>query len=219
VKSLPKQKLVAITAGVLAVAILAGGYLLLLGPKRSQAADLARQISSTQGKIAVAEAAAHGPAATAERVKVADMFRLNRAMPETTDVAGLLLDLGRAATAAGVSLQNVTQDAAPVPASGYETVGLNVDFQGRYGQLTKLLGSLRGLVAVHNSTLEANGRLFSVEGVSFLAGAAGLPQVVASVRLEAYVFAPAAAAPAVSTTTTPAPSSSTSSAAAAGGAG
>jgi Tfp pilus assembly protein PilO len=227
VSGLQKQRLAAIGAGVLALVVLAGGYFVLLAPKRSKAADLQTKIASTQTQIAAAEAASSAPGASSQRVKIADLYRLSRAMPDGFDTSGVLLDLGRAAAAAGVSLQTITPGTPnPAPAGGYELLPIAVGFQGRYGQLTRLLATLRGLVSVHDGALAAGGRLFTVDSVGFTAGDAGLPQVKATLQLEAYVFAPTVAPVAVTPTdttttgtTTPAPPSGTSAAASNGGTG
>jgi Tfp pilus assembly protein PilO len=194
VNAAKRNKLVAIGAGVLAVLILGGGWFLLVSPKRTKAADLQAQIDTTQSQIAIALAQSHTASGRADRVRVADLYRLSRAMPDRVDIAGVLLDLGRAADRAGVKLSSITPQAAAAPTGGYESVPIRVEFQGRYEQLTKLLGYLRRLVTVRNGSLSAGGRLIGVDSVSFAAGEAGLPQVKASLALEAYVFSPTAPA-------------------------
>lgn len=221
--SAKRNKIVAIAAGALAVLVLGGGYLTVVSPKRSKAADLKTQIETTQTRLTIALAQSHSPRGTADRVKVADLYRLSRAMPDRADVAGVLLDLSRAADQAGVKLQSVTPSAPGAAVNGYQSVPIAVEFQGRYEQLTTLLSRLRKLVSVRGGDLSAGGRLFGVDSVDFAAGEAGFPQVKATLALEAYVFAPSVPAPAATTvpdsSTTAEPAPTTDSSASAAGAG
>jgi Tfp pilus assembly protein PilO len=218
VNAAKRNKIVAVAAGALAVVILGGGYLMLISPKRSDAKDLQAQIDTTQSQISIALAQSHSPRGNADRVKVADLYRLDRAMPESLDVAGALLDLGRAADRAGVKLTRIAPGVpAPAASGGYQSTPIDVEFQGRYGQLTSLLAELRRLVSVRNGSLAAGGRLFGVDSVNFSAGEAGLPQIKAELKLEAYVFAPAAAAPATPDAAAPTDSSATAAGAGATG--
>ena len=84
-------KLALVAAGVL-VAVVAGWFL-VISPKRSDASDLKRQIADTRDQIAVA----HGvrPVTPTPSIRIADLFKLSRAMPDTVDVPGLMLQLSR----------------------------------------------------------------------------------------------------------------------------
>jgi Tfp pilus assembly protein PilO len=220
VSDLKKPKIVAIAAGVLAVVILAGGYLMLVSPKRTKAAELQTATQAAQTQLAVALAQSHRPAAgAADRVEIADLFRLERAMPDRVDIAGVLLDLSRAAHRAGTQLKSVTPGTPTAAASGYQSVPVVVEFEGRYSQLTSLLADLRGLVAVRKGDLQAGGRLFGVDSVQFAAAEAAFPQVKATLNLEAYVFAASTGAgtSTQTTTTDPAPASDDSVSAAGSG--
>jgi hypothetical protein len=219
VSDVKKPTLVAIAAGVLTLVILAGGYLMLVSPKRTKAAELQSATQAAQTQLAVSLAASHRPAAGADRVEIADLFRLERAMPDRLDIAGVLLDLSRAAHRAGTPLKSVTPG-VPTPASsgGYQSIPVVVEFEGRYGQLTSLLADLRGLVAVRKGDLQAGGRLFGVDSVQFAAAEAAFPQVKATLNLEAYMFAASAGDTSTQTTTTdPAPTSDDSVSAAGSG--
>lgn len=219
-----KPTIVAIGAGVLAVVILAGGYLALVAPKRSKVADLERAASATQSQLTVALAQAHSTPVRSERVQIADLFRLSRAMPDSVDPAGMLLDLSRLARGSHVQLVSVAPQApassssTTAPPLGYQSVEVDVQLQGRYGAVTSFLAALRRQVVVRNGALHAGGRLFGVDSLQLAAGDAGFPQVKATLTLEAYVFS----APAGVATQTmpgapqPAPASSGGSVSAAG---
>ena len=126
----------------------------VVSPKRAKAAELQTKIAPTQTQIAVAVAASSSLAAARDRVKIADLYRLSRAMPDgPTSPACCSISVARP-TAAGVSLQTIRpRTPTPAPCGGYEMLPISVDFQGRYGQLTRLLATLRGLVTVRGGTL------------------------------------------------------------------
>ena len=94
--------IILIVIGFLIAAL--GGYFLLLGPQRSQAASLNKQITDTQSSIDSARALTL-QAKEGAKIRVADIFRLTKAMPDQTDMAGILLELNQVAQADGVTLR------------------------------------------------------------------------------------------------------------------
>jgi Tfp pilus assembly protein PilO len=210
------------------------GYLAAVAPERSRASSLSRQIAEAQSQLTAAGGtdATKGP-----KIRVANTFRLTKAMPDQLDMAGMILDLSRIAEASHVTFQSVEQSTGATQATGYEEIPLTLAFQGRFADLTSFMQRLRELVAVQNGELEATGRLFIVDSFEF-ANADTKQQssnlVKATLNVSAFVYgssagAQPASAPAGSatgtntsttssttttstTTTTPAPSSSASAA-------
>jgi hypothetical protein len=74
---------------------------------------------------------------------------------------------------------------------GYTLLSIDLTFAGNYYSLTDFLFRLRKLVSVHRGTLDATGRLFSVDRLDFEPGDDGFPQIDATVRVNAYVYSPA----------------------------
>ena len=206
-------------AGVLAVALvaaLAAGWFVLIAPKRSEASRLKAQIDTTHAQIAAAQRGNTAPQSQA--IRVADLFKLSRAMPDRADIPSVLLQLSEVSAETGVSFQAITPH-DPVLLGPYEQIGIDLVFEGHFYDLSDFLYRLRNLVGVHQGVLDATGRLFSVDSVSFVEGALQFPQVKAALTVSAYVFgdatvtiAPTAttppisseAAPPTATTTTPA---------------
>jgi Pilus assembly protein, PilO len=178
---------------VVAVAIALGaGWFALIAPKRSQAARLQEQIDETRAQLTVAR---HGGTADqAPTIRVADLFELSRAMPNRTDMANVLLQLSDVATETGVSFQSITPH-DPVPIGAYQQVGIDLVFEGHFYDLSDFLYRLRNLVGVHEGVLDATGRLFSVDSISFDEGDLQFPQVKATLTVSAYVFGNGTAAP------------------------
>lgn len=198
-------------AAVIAIALLivaAIGFFLLVKPKMNESATLDERIAEFQSKIDVALAAQR--ASGGEAIKVADLFRVTKAMPDTTDMSSVILELNAVATSAGVEFISIAPQPPVAGASGYQTVPIKLTFEGSYYDLTDFLFRLRNLVIVRDGELESAGRLFTLDALDLHEGSLGLPQVQAAITVSAYTYAPAAAALAPGTTppaatTTPAP--------------
>ncbi len=176
-------------------ALLAGAVLLLLvvgwfavvSPKRSEAAKVQSQIDDTQAQIDARRAALHAPPSSEPSIRVADLFKLSRAMPNQADMPDVLLELSRVAHETGVQFQSITPH-DPVQQTAYQQVGIDLVFQGRFYDLSDFLYRLRNLVSVRDGVLTATGRLFTVNSISFSQGSHQFPQVQATLNVSAYVF-------------------------------
>lgn len=204
---------VLVVAGALVV-LLAGVFALVM-PQRHKASQLTKQLASTRTQIATARAlAAQKPE---QQIRVADLFKLVEAMPDDPDMTGVILQLQQTATEAGVEFDSI-QPQAVETGTGYQVQPIDVSFNGNFYALTDFIFRLRKLVAVHSGKLDATGRLFSVDKIDFGAGAEGFPSIAATVRVNAFVYSPAALAPtAVPSTTTGTTETSPSSPAVASG--
>ena len=82
---------------------------------------------------------------------------------------------------------------------------ISVTFQGNFYNLADFLYRLRSLVSVHAGTLDATGRLFSVDTLTFNESTLKFPQIQATLVIDAFVYGSGVApvpAPATTTTTT-----------------
>ena len=208
-KITPRIQIAIVAAGVLLILLL--GYFVLVSSEKSKASSLSKQIDSTMTEISVARTASH-QSREVQPIKVATLFRLTKAMPDATDMAGILLQLNLVASQAGISFDSIRPGNSAL-LTGYQAVPITIQFTGNYYGLVDFLLRLRGLVDVQNGELSATGRLFAVDTLNFNEGADGFPQVAATLVVDAFVYgtgAPASSAgtaPAGTTgaTTTPAP--------------
>jgi Tfp pilus assembly protein PilO len=197
-------------AAVIAFALLivaAIGFFLLVKPKMDESSTLDGRVTEFQSKIDVALAAQR--ASGGEAIKVADLFRLTKAMPDTTDMSSVILELNAVATASGVEFISIAPQAPVAREGGFLAVPIKLTFEGSYYDLTDFLFRLRNLVIVRDGELESSGRLFTLDALDLHEGSLGFPQVQAAITLSAYSYSPAPAAVAPGTTpptaTTPAP--------------
>ena len=182
---LPKRFVpVAVVLGLVLRA--AVGWLAVVGPQRSKGKSLETEIAAVRVEIQKARLLAR-PKSTVAAVRVADIFRLSKAMPTEVDMPGILLELNRVAGEAGITFESISPQAA-VAAGSYQTVPLQVVFTGNYYELSDLLYRLRNLVEVHDGKLATTGRLFTVESVQFTESEDGFPKLEAAMTVNAFIY-------------------------------
>ena len=187
--------------------VAAVAFFLLVKPKMDESSKLDEEIAEFQSKVDVA-LAAQQRAAAGEAIKVADLFRLTKAMPDTTDISSVILELDAVATATGVDFISIAPQAPVAREGGFLASPIKLTFEGSYYDLTDFLFRLRNLVIVRDGELESAGRLFTLDALDLHEGSVGFPQVQAAITVSAYSYAtPAAPAPGATppaaTTTTP----------------
>jgi Tfp pilus assembly protein PilO len=182
------------------------GYTLAVSPQHAQAAKLQKQADDQQVQIfkkrAELRAGLHPPT-----IQVADLFRLSRAMPDREDMPGIILTLSQVARSAGVTFDLIEPVADPNAAllagGSYTPRRIHLFFNGDFYGLSDFLYRLRNLVVVRNGTLDATGRLFNVEQVTFNVLGDTFPKITAEIYVNAYIYGSVAPpAPATTTTTT-----------------
>lgn len=220
----PSQKLLAgVVAGALTLAAVAS-YFLLISPQSSKASELAKETDAARAELTQRRALAVAARQT-EPIRVADLFRLTKAIPDQVDMPGVILQLNRIARETGIRFDAITPQAPTESAGGYQVVPINLVFQGNYFELSDFLFRVRSLVGVRGGRLDATGRLFVVDSVAFSEGVHDFPQIQATLTVSAFVYgsgsgaaapaAPPAAAPPPANPDTP-PATPSSGATAAG---
>jgi type IV pilus assembly protein PilO len=210
VKSLPPGALIGIMVGSVLIFGLAGWFL-LVHPQGTKVKDLKAQTADVQSKID----AYHQQVAAvraAPKIEVADVYRLAKAMPDRTDMPDLVLELSQLARDTGIRFDSISpQPIAPI--GSYTVLPVSVTFQGNFYNLADFLYRLRSLVSVHAGRLDATGRLFAVDTLTFNESTLKFPQIQATLVIDAFVYGtgvPATAPiPTTTTTTTTATTSTT----------
>jgi Tfp pilus assembly protein PilO len=181
-----KTAVIMIVAGDLLLLVL--GWVLLVSPQRQTASTIARATQAAEAQIIEAQQAAQPPAAAAKQptIATAALYQLDQAMPSTTDMPDVLLELDQVARAAGVTINSISP--GPIsPNNNFGVVPINITFAGNFYSLTDLLYRLRALVSVRNGELEATGRLFAVDSVALAPTGVGTG-LTAAVTLDTYVY-------------------------------
>lgn len=208
-KPLPLPAQLALIVGA-AFLVLVLGMLIAVRPLSHKAAGLRKQTAAVQQQITddlaqVAAAHGGGAAAAAQTIKIADVYKLAKAMPAVTDMPDVLIELDQTARAAGVDLQTLVPGSPTPGTNGYSLLPITLTVAGNFYTVTDLLYRLRNLVYVRSGALQANGRLFSVNSVT-LSPSNG-KTISASIAVDTYVYGSTTAATPptapTSTTTTP----------------
>jgi hypothetical protein len=197
-----------VVVGVLVVA--AAAYFGLIRPKKAEAARLQKETDAAKAQIDdyyAKTAAVKGR----PKIRSADLFRLAKAMPGAADMSGVLLQLNQIAADTGITFQSIAPQNS-VPISGYQAVPIHLTFEGNFYNLVDFLFRLRNLVDVEHGQLNATGRLFAIDTLSFDEAQGGFPQISATLVVDAFVYGtltPATATPTTTTSTTATTSTTT----------
>jgi type IV pilus assembly protein PilO len=204
----PVVLIVLIVVGMLVCG--AAGYFVVVKPQGSKLKSIKQQESDAQAALAAYNQKVDA-ARAAPKIQVADVYRLAKAMPASTDMPDLLLELSQLARDTGISFDSISPQ-APVAVGSYTVLPISVTFNGTFYDLADLLYRLRSLVSVHAGRLDATGRLFTVDSLSFAESTLKFPRIQASLVVDAYVYgssATPAAAPVATATTTSTDTTST----------
>lgn len=201
---LSKRTAIAIAAvGLLAVLLVS--WFVVVSPQRAKASELQGKIDKSNSALEVARALS-SPERTKSTAK--ETAVLVKAMPDTARMSQVLRQLSWAAYVTRVRVTSVTP-AATAPLGKYEAIPMTVGVEGHYPGITSFLGLLRKQVRTSGDSVQAKGRLYSVDQVQF-DGSSDDGLVQATVMLNAYRFGGGAAPAAAGTGTTSTPDASTS---------
>jgi Tfp pilus assembly protein PilO len=175
---------VAIVAVLLYAAV---AWFLVVSPKRADASSARVELATAQKRLAEAELellqVGRGGA------PVADVFRLAKAMPPSTEQSGLVLELTKLAGASGLTLESITAEPPVAAVGGPLLMSISVIVRGRYAEITKFLMSARTLVTVTDGEIDATGRLLSARSVALTESDTGdFPELDANIGFDAYVY-------------------------------
>jgi type IV pilus assembly protein PilO len=204
-KPLPANALIGIIVGAVLVVGLAGWFL-LVRPQGGKVDDLKRQAADVQAKIDAYQQQV-AAARAAPKIEVADVYRLAKAMPDRTDMPDLVLELSQLARDTGIRFDSISPQ--PItPLGSYQVLPISVTFNGNFYNLADFLYRVRSLVSVHAGRLDATGRLFAVDTLTFAESQLKFPQIQATLVIDAFVYGTGAPVPAT-VPTTPTPTSTT----------
>jgi Pilus assembly protein, PilO len=176
------------------------GWFLLVHPQSSKLKSLKEQTAEVQAKLDAYQQQV-AAARAAPKIEVADIYRLAKAMPDRTDMPDLLLELSQLARDTGIRFDSISPQSGAAIGS-YQVIPISVTFNGNFYNLADFLYRLRSLVSVHGGRLDASGRLFSVDTLTFNESPLHFPQIQASLVIDAFVYGSGSPPPLVATPTT-----------------
>ena len=206
-KQLDSKALIGIIVGAILIVGLAGWFM-LIRPQGAKVKSLKAEAVAVQGKIDAYNQQV-AAARTAPKIEVADVYRLAKAMPDRTDMPDLVLELSQLARDTGIRFDSISPQAFATIGS-YSVLPISVTFQGNFYNLADFLYRLRSLVTVHGGRLDATGRLFAVDTMTFNESTLKFPQIQATLVIDAFVYGSGAAAALPTTPVTPTTTDTTS---------
>lgn len=196
---------------VFAAAII-GPWLLVVQPKRDQAAKIQSQISSEQSQLASvrSQLAAGNQARAAFASSYTSLVRLGEAVPTDDNTPSLIYQLQSAAKGSDVDFQSLTFNAgqggsttptssssqtsaatlppgATVGAAGFPIEPFTFTFTGSFFHLSDFLGRLQQFVVATNQNVSVSGRLMSLNAIT-LSPSAGSGQLTATISATTYLL-------------------------------
>jgi Tfp pilus assembly protein PilO len=197
--------------------LLAALWMLALSPKRSENAEVSSSVAAQEQRLGVAKTQLVGYQTARKQYPgmLAELRRLDKAVPARGAIPSLLRQLQRRAKASKSNLQVAALRAtasAPVAGStltpgatlgagGIATLPFTFTYTGAYFDLVHVLAAARHAVAVKSGDVKIGGRLVTIEGMSFQRAQADDPLIRATISATAYI---AAAPPAPQPTAIPA---------------
>jgi hypothetical protein len=199
---------------VVAVAAVVGAYwMLILSPKKEEAAGLQTQITQKQTALASAEAevAEYEKARLNYRANYSMVARLGKAVPADDDVRSLMVQINSAARRAGVDFRTINIGGSGAPAvgpgaapktatppppgasavgtAGFATMPFSFGFKGSFFELGKFFNRLDKFVAVRNGGLDVTGRLLLLNSITLTPDTTkGFPMLSADVSANSYLL-------------------------------
>ncbi len=194
------------------VAILAALWMLAISPKREERSQVQANVAAQQARLSTAETqlASFEAAKKQFPVKLAELKRLDEAVPARGAISSLLRQLQRRAKVRNSDLRLValkTGSAAPSGAGGVSTPGATVgpnglaalpfefEFTGEYFDLRDILATVRRSVIVRKDKVDVSGRLLTIDSMSFTRTDPTTTRTKATLSATAYIAPDGAATP------------------------
>ena len=203
------------------IAILAALWMLAISPKREERSQVKANVAAQEARLQTAQTqlASFEAAKKQFPVKLAELKRLDEAVPARGAISSLLRQLQRRAKARDSNLRLVAlKSAAPTTpgANGVTTPGATVgpnglaalpfefEFSGEYFDLRDILATVRRSVSVRKDKVKVSGRLLTIDSVTFTRADPASSRTKATLSATAYIAPDGAAAPQPPAAATPA---------------
>jgi Tfp pilus assembly protein PilO len=225
-----------VLVGLSALAVLAVFWLLLVAPKRDEAAKLATQVSAASAQLASAEGQATTARAAQTRYSAAyaSVVSLGKAVPPSEEVPSLMYQLAHASNQKNVEFNSIVwgsgatagasaaASAAPVAAAtGFTQMPFTFVFDGSFSDLSHLFKQLNlSTVRTSSGGLQVSGRLLTLQAVKLAPvtteATGGSARLTGTITATAYVLPASQGLTAGASSASPAASGATSASSAAG---
>lgn len=191
------------------VAILAALWMLAISPKREERVQVTANLAAQEARLQTAQTQLASFEAAKQQfpVKLAELKRLDEAVPARAAISSLLRQLQRRARVRNSNLRLVALKAGgPAPAAadaaagaipatpgaslgpdGLATLPFTFEFTGEYFDLIDILATVRRSVSVKKDKIKVDGRLLTIDGLTFKRIDAESSRTKATLNATAYI--------------------------------
>jgi hypothetical protein len=190
---------------IVVIAVIAGGWVLVVSPKRDEAKKVETKVASAQSELTSAESTlSDARSAQAQyATSYAAIVNMGKAVPASQEVASLVYQLEEASNARDVEFNSIVSGSggssassgstAPAAAtSGFTQMPFTFVFDGDFFALERLFRQLTSFTTHHGANgLQVSGRLLTIQGVKLTPEAAAkghTAKLTGTVTATAYVL-------------------------------
>ena len=214
----PRTIAIVVLAGI---AILAALWMLAISPKRDARTQVKANVAAQEARLQTAQTQLSSFEAAKKQfpVKLAELKRLDEAVPARGAVSSLLRQLQRRAKVRNSNLRlvalksgapttagtaGVTTPGATVGPNGLAALPFEFEFSGEYFDLRDILATVRRSVSVRKDKIKVSGRLLTIDSVKFTRADPASSRTKATLTATAYIAPDGAAPPEPPAAATPA---------------
>ena len=199
------------------VAILAALWMLAISPKRDERTQIKANVTAQEARLQTAQTQLASFEAAKQQfpAKLAELKRLDKAVPARGAISSLLRQLQRRAKVRNSNLRLValkpagaaapvagaTAPAAPITPGasvgpdGLATLPFTFEFTGEYFDLRDILATVRRSVSVRKDKIKVSGRLLTIDGLTFTRPDPASSDTRATLNATAYIAPDGASTP------------------------
>lgn len=206
------QKRTLVVTILVAVTLLAALWFMAIAPKRSERADVKADVVAQQTRLDATKTQLASFTASRRQFSglLTELRRLDKAVPSRGNVSTLLRELQRRARVRDSDLRIIalkdgaqattpgapgTTPGAVVGPGGLSVLPFTFEYTGRYFDLLDILKTVRRSVRVTSGDLNIDGRLLTIDGLSFQPLDGDVKLTKAVLNATAYIAPDGAAAP------------------------
>lgn len=196
--------------GIVVLAVIAGGWMLVVSPERKKAKSVETEVSTAQAALSTAEGQlASARAAQSQYAKAyASVVTLGKAVPASQEVPSLIFQLSRATSKRSVDFNSIvagssggsTTPAAgtgAVASAGFTQMPFTFGFNGGFFELEHIFRSMTAFATYKPSgAIEVSGRLLTIQSVKLAPESVSTPTGSTSQKLTGTITATAYVLPA-----------------------
>lgn len=195
--------------GVIVLAILGAGWMLVVSPERNKANGISAEVASAQAALSTAEGELSKARAAQSQYAAAysSIVALGKAVPAQKEVPSLILELARASEQRNVFFSSISTSGGSggssssaaaatttAAAAGFTAMPFSFVFDGSFFDLEKLTRKLSSFTTrTASGALKVNGRLLTIQSINLArsssgSGASASSGLTGTVTASAYVL-------------------------------